>query len=169
MLIFAYLVLIMGLGCLGLVKASQIKKRPREIREMINALSLLDTEIYWGATPLPAAFEVIRERTDRPWKEFFGKLSERLSEGENVSTAWETTIREQRNKVCLTEEDWKIINNLGKWLGRSDRTEQHKHLELGQKHLAAACEKAGTHSDKKAKMWSYLGFLGGMALVIFIM
>ncbi len=168
MLVIGYLVLIIGFGCLGLLKAGQIKKRPREIREMINALALLDTEIYWGATPLPAAFAVIKDRTDSPWKEFFGNLEEEINQGENALQAWETCIMRLRKKACLIEEDWRIIKGIGKSLGRSDRNEQHKHLELAQKHLAALYEKTKNQADLKAKMWSYLGFLGGMAVVIFM-
>jgi stage III sporulation protein AB len=169
MLITGCLVLIIGCGCLGLLKATQIKKRPKEIREMINALTLLDTEIYWGVTPLPAAFHVLKERTDSPWKEFFAGLEERLNGGETAYTAWRRSIAEIREKACLDDEDWKIIEGIGKNLGRSDRNEEHKHLELGKKHLAALYEKASSQADMKAKMWSYLGFLGGAAIAIFIM
>lgn len=166
MLIIGYLGMIIGLGCLGLLKAFQIKKRPREIRGMINALTLLDTEIYWGVTPLPEAFKVLKERTEPPWEEFFGKLEEKLRKGENAFKAWETTIQEQRKRTCLTDSDWKIIREIGKGLGRSDRNEQHKQLELAQKHLTAIDGKAGQEAESKAKMWSYLGFLGGIAVVI---
>ncbi len=43
MLVLGYLGLIIGFGCLGMLKAMRIRKRPQEIREMINALALLDT------------------------------------------------------------------------------------------------------------------------------
>lgn len=168
MLIIGYLGLIIGFGSLGLLKGMQIRKRPRELREMINALAILDTEIYWGATPLPSAFAVLKERTDSPWKEFFSKVEEKLNRGENASTAWERSIREQQKQACLAEEDWKIIKSIGHSLGRSDRNEQHKHLQLGQKHLETVYEKARNQAGQKAKMWSYLGFLGGIAVVIFI-
>lgn len=169
MVMIGYIGLIVGFGCLGLYKANQIKKRPRQIREIINALSLLDTEIFWGVTPLPQAFGVLRERTDPPWQQFFRGLELRLTERENALAAWEATINEQKGKTCLLEEDWKIIRSIGKGLGRSDRNEQHKQLELAIKHLTANEEKAGKQADGQSKMWSYLGFLSGMAIVLFIM
>lgn len=166
MLIIGYIGLIIGFGCLGILKARQVKRRPREIREMINALVLLDTEIYWGVTPLPEAFGVLKKRTETPWQEFFAESEEKLRNGENASSAWEKTIRQHKKKCCLTEEDWKIIGEIGKGLGRSDRNEQHKQLEIAQRHLNSIDEKARQQADSKAKMWSYLGFLGGMAVVI---
>ncbi|NLL53161.1 MAG: stage III sporulation protein AB, partial [Peptococcaceae bacterium] len=54
-------------------------------------------------------------------------------------------------------------------LGRADRNEEHKHLELGQKHLMTLYEKTRSQADLKAKMWSYLGFLAGLAIAIVIM
>lgn len=167
--IIGYLALIIGCGCLGLLKAMQIKRRPQEIREMINALALLDTEIFWGSTPLPEAFRNLKERVEPPWKGFFSQLETSLTDGANAASAWHNTIQNQRNKFSLLEDDWKVINGLGKGLGRSDRNEQHKQLELVQRHLNSVAEGARENAESKAKMWSYLGFLSGMAIVIFIM
>ena len=169
MLALGYLAIIFACGAFGLARAAYIKKRPREIREMMNALALLDTEIYWGVTPLPDAFATIKQRIDSPWKEFFAMLEEKLKGGESVFAAWKTSISAVRKKACLDDEDWKIIEGIGKHLGRSDRNEEHKHLELGQKHLSVLYERIRNQADLKAKMWSYLGFLGGLAIAIFIM
>ncbi|RJE48376.1 MULTISPECIES: stage III sporulation protein AB [unclassified Dehalobacter] len=169
MLVAGYLALIIGFGCLGIIRANQIKKRPQEIREMINALALLDTEIYWGATPLPDAFRVLKERTGPPWQAFFASLEEKIRAGENASQAWKKSIEMHRRKTCLTDDDWLVISGISQGLGRSDRNEQHKQLELVQRHLAGVDEKARQQAESRAKMWSYLGFLGGIAAVIMIM
>ncbi|RNC29270.1 MAG: hypothetical protein AWM53_00623 [Candidatus Dichloromethanomonas elyunquensis] len=169
MLVIGYIGLIVGFGCLGLLKAMRIRKRPREIREFVQALTLLDTEIYWGATPLPGAFSVLKERTESPWKEFFGGLELCLRKGENSWTSWEKACKDHQRKTCLQDEEWGIIRGIGKGLGRSDRNEQHKILELAQKQLHNTDEKARLQVESKAKMWSYLGFLGGMVIVICIM
>lgn len=164
----SYIGLIIGFGCLGFIKAAQVRKRPRELREISNALALLDTEIVWGITPLPQAFFILKERTDPPWQQFFAELEERLKKGESAYSAWKNTITKQKRRFCLNSEDWKVILDIGKGLGRSDSKQQHKQLELAQKHLALNYENASYLAEKKAKMWSYLGFLGGMAVVIFM-
>lgn len=169
MLLLGYIGLVLGFGCLGLLKAMSIRQRPREIRDMINALALLNTEIFWGATPLPEAFAVLADRSDRSWKKFFGSMEKRLKTGEKAAIAWEECIKAYKGNFSLTEDDWGIIRSIGKSLGRSDRNEQHKQLELAQKHLGSVDDKARQQADNKAKMWSYLGFLGGMAIVVFIM
>ncbi|SHI17397.1 stage III sporulation protein AB [Desulfosporosinus lacus] len=168
MLVLGCIALIAGCGCLGLWLAYRIRRRPIELRECSMALALLDTEIVWGATPLPEAFCILKERTDSPWQDFFAELQERLQQGESASTAWRETVITRNAQFCLKPEDWQVIGDVGKGLGRSDRTEQHKQIELVQRQLIIMKEQAEAWSSKQAKMWSYLGFLGGIAGVLIL-
>ena len=168
MLIFGCIAIVAGCGCMGLWLANRIRRRPVELREGLMALALLDTEIIWGATPLPEAFGIVKERTDTPWQEFFGELQERLQRGESASTAWKETVLAQNTHFCLKQEDWQVIRDVSKGLGQSDRTEQHKQIELVQRQLTLMKDQAGIWSEKQAKMWSYLGFLCGIAGVLIL-
>lgn len=160
--------IIAGCGSLGLWLANRIRRRPEELRELLMALALLDTEIVWGATPLPEAFGILKERTNAPWQGFFADLQLRLQRGESANTAWRDTALAQDSLFCLKPEDWKVISDVGKGLGRSDRQEQHKQLELIQRQLTLIKDQAGAWSEKQAKMWSYLGFLCGIAGVLIL-
>ncbi|HVJ48907.1 stage III sporulation protein AB [Desulfitobacterium sp.] len=168
MIVLASLILILGCGSLGLYLAARIKKRPVELRDCLTALTLLDTEIIWGGTPLPEAFALLKQRTEGAWKGFFAELERRVQEGESANSAWSQTIQTEAKKFCLKPEDWQVIQNVGKGLGRSDRQEQHKQIELVKQQIRDVQEQALVSSDKQAKMWSYLGFLCGIAGVIFL-
>lgn len=168
MVVLASLMLILGCGSLGLYLAARIKKRPVELRDCLTALTLLDTEIIWGGTPLPEAFALLKQRTEGAWKGFFAELERRVQEGESANSAWSQTIQTEAKKFCLKPEDWQVIQNVGKGLGRSDRQEQHKQIELVKQQIRDVQEQALVWSDKQAKMWSYLGFLCGIAGVIFL-
>jgi stage III sporulation protein AB len=168
MVTFGCIALIGGCGCWGLWLAGRIRRRPLELRAFLVALSLLDTEIVWGATPLPEAFGIVKDRSDYPWQELFFELQARLQKGEPASCAWKETITKQNANFCLKKEDWQVIQDLGKGLGRSDRSEQHKQIELIQGQLSGLKEQAEIWSNKQAKMWSYLGFLCGIAIVLFL-
>ncbi len=168
MQIMGCVALIAGCGSLGLWLAHRIRQRPVELRECLMALALLDTEIVWGSTPLPEAFSLVKERTDQPWQGFFAQLQERLQRGDSASSAWKATILTQNRHFCLKQEDWQVIGDVGKGLGRSDSHEQHKQLELVQRQLTLMKDQAGIWSDKQAKMWSYLGFLSGIAVVLIL-
>jgi len=167
-IILGSFILILGCGSLGLYLAARIRKRPMELRECLTALTLLDTEIFWGGTPLPEAFSILKERTDGAWPSFFSELEHRLQDGEGANPAWKATIAHQMKNFCLKPEDWQVIQDVGKGLGRSDRHEQHKQIELVKQQVALVKEHASQWTEKQAKMWSYLGFLGGIAGVIFL-
>lgn len=168
MLIIGSLGLIAACGGLGLWLADRARRRPLELRACLVALSLLDTEIYWGATPLPEACAGIAERSEAPWRGFFEEIQDRIESGEGAWSAWKATVANQNKHFCLKPEDWLVILDVGKGLGRSDRLEQHKQLEMVQKQLGQVREQAAAWAEKQAKMWSYLGFLLGFAVVIFI-
>ena len=168
MLILGALAIILGCGSIGLYQARRIRRRPQELRSCSTALSLLDTEIYWGSTPLPEAFTTIGERADEPWQRFFTELADRLKRGDSAGTAWNQVIEEQQGRFCLKSDDWLIIKDVGKGLGRSDRREQHKQLDRVQKQLEEIREQAAEWAGKQAKLWSYMGFLMGVAGVIFL-
>lgn len=156
-------------GLFGLWLAERSRGRPRELREFLTLLSLLDTEIVWGATPLPEAFASLSARATRPWQGFFADLKQCLQRGQPAGQAWRDTVDGQRKNFCLKAEDWPVIADIGKGLGRSDRHEQHKQLELGQRQLDLLREQAAQWAEKQAKMWSYLGFLTGIAVVILLL
>lgn len=168
MVVLGCIALIAGCGFWGLWIAYRIRRRPIELRECSMALALLDTEIVWGATPLPEAFNILQERTDTPWQSFFAELQERLQRGESAGKAWKETMITQNAHFCLKPADWLVIGDVGKGLGRSDRKEQHKQIELVQRQLGLMKEQAEIWSGKQAKMWSYLGFLGGIAGVLIL-
>lgn len=168
MIVLGSVGIIAGCGSLGLWLANRIRRRPGELRELLMALALLDTEIVWGATPLPEAFGILKERTNAPWQEFFADLERRLKKGDSANQAWNDTVLAQNSQFCLKREDWQVICDLSKGLGRSDRQEQHKQLELIQRQLILIKDQAGVWSEKQAKMWSYLGFLCGIAGVLIL-
>ncbi|AFM42249.1 Stage III sporulation protein AB (spore_III_AB) [Desulfosporosinus acidiphilus SJ4] len=168
MMLFGCIALIAGCGSMGLWLAQRIRRRPEELREFLVALTLLDTEIVWGSTPLPEAFSVLKERTGAPWQSFFSELQKRLERGEPASTAWNEEIVLQSSRFCLKQEDWRVIRDIGKGLGRSDSHEQHKQLQLVSRQLSMLKDQVGIWAEKQAKMWSYLGFLCGVAGVLIL-
>lgn len=168
MLMIGSLGLIIACGGIGLWLADRARRRPGELRACLTALSLLDTEIYWGSTPLPEACAGIAARIGVPWQGFFEEIQGRIEGGEGAWSAWKATVANQTGNFCLKQEDWLVVLDVGKGLGRSDRQEQHKQLELVQKHLGQLREQAASWAERQAKMWSYLGFLVGFAVVIFL-
>ncbi|KUK81824.1 MAG: Putative thioredoxin [Pelotomaculum thermopropionicum] len=59
-----------------------------------------------------------------------------------------------------------ILRNLGSSLGISDRDDQIKHLHLAMEQIRAETVAAEEEAARNVKLWSYLGFLGGLLLVL---
>lgn len=168
MALIRYAVIIIGLGCLGLWRASSIRKRLRQLELFGHALSLLDTEIFWGMTPLPVAFRRL-QRVGFPWSNFFLAVAEGLENGGQLEATWGEVVKSQKSYFCLTEEDWMLVNRLGDCAGRTDRHEQHKQFMLIRNQIQGLEENQRQDGERQARMWSYFGFLGGIAVVIAIL
>ncbi|MCL1919060.1 MAG: stage III sporulation protein AB [Peptococcaceae bacterium] len=168
MALIKYAVIIFGLGWLGLWRASVIRKRLRQLELFGHALSLLDTEIFWGMTPLPVAFRRL-QRVGFPWGNFFLAVAEGLEGGGQIESTWREVVEQQRRLFYLTEEDWLLVNRLGECAGRTDRHEQHKQVMLIRNQVQTLEESQRQTAERQARMWSYFGFLGGIAVVIAVL
>lgn len=62
-----------------------------------------------------------------------------------------------------------IIAGAGVSLGATEQESQLKQIGLTLQHLEVALEAALEQKQKNEKMWRYLGFAGGAALVILLL
>jgi stage III sporulation protein AB len=154
-------------GYAGMARARKYALRPRELRSLQSALQILETEIIYGATPLPEAMEQVAARTERSIAFLFKQAGKELlsKTGCTVKEAWDRALEKFAARTILEDSDLRILRQLGNSLGMSDRQDQEKHLHLAMEQLrleaASASEKAKTH----VKLWNYLGFLTGLLLV----
>jgi len=154
-------------GYLGMNKARKYALRPRELRNLQAALQILETEIIYGATPLPEAMEQVSARTEKNITFLFHSARRELLSmtGCTVKEAWDNALDLFSSRTVLEDSDLRILRQLGSCLGMSDREDQAKHLHLAMEQLKVeavnATEKARTH----VKLWNYLGFLTGLLLV----
>jgi stage III sporulation protein AB len=92
-----------------------------------------------------------------------------LEGGGQIEATWHEVVRRQKKFFCLTEEDWLLVNRLGDCAGRTDRHEQHKQLMLIRNQIQSLEESQRQTAERQARMWSYFGFLGGLAVVIAVL
>lgn len=153
---------------LGLWKADFYVERARELRQLITALQMLETEIFYGATPLPEAFCRLGDRIP-------GKIGSMLREtglglsrgdGKTAGQIFQEQIRNWNPRLHLRPQDQEILFALAHTLGHSDRSDQIKHIRLACARLAAEEATARDERERLGKMWRYLGVLTGLAAVI---
>ncbi|MFZ5353565.1 MAG: stage III sporulation protein SpoIIIAB [Bacillota bacterium] len=162
------ILIIAASGLFGIALSNKYSCRPKDIRKLRTYLQMLETEIVYGATPLPYAFDSLAAKADREWVCFFSTISRNLIEGRyyNVKTAWEDAVDNELSEVYLNKEDRELMQSFGNILGSSDTEDQQKHFKLFYRQLEQQEQLADEDRKKNEKMYKSLGFLLG--LVIFI-
>lgn len=155
---------------IGLRQAHRYSERPRELHQIITALRMLETEILYGATPLPDAFRRISERFAGEIGILFYELSQRIANGNGrpVSEIFRQVMDERKIHLHLRKQDWEILFHFGETLGISDRDDQMKHIAHACASLGAEEVEARDESARLGRMWRYMGTLLGIAVVILL-
>lgn len=150
----------------GFQKAKKFRLRTEELRLFQDGLAMLQTEVTYGLTPLPEALRKIGKVTKAPVGGFFQDVFKKMIQGDGdlLTGYWDESL--ENLDCCLCQEDKEIIKNLGYTLGRSSVSEQKKHIDITLRQLSTAERESKDQCAKNEKMWKYLGFFSGLALVL---
>ncbi|HZG79425.1 MAG TPA: stage III sporulation protein SpoIIIAB [Brevibacillus sp.] len=143
-------------------------KRPVQLRALLVALQMLETEIVYGLTPLQRAFVKVGQRVNKEVGNLFLSASEYLEQGRAMSAeeSLQKAMKRHWPQTALRKQEQEVLASLSQVLGSSDREDQQKHLRLAVTHLRGLEEEARAEQDKYKKMYKSLGFLGGLLAVI---
>jgi stage III sporulation protein AB len=167
-LIGAVLILFAG-TMIGFYQALQLSRRPRQIRQLIQALQRLETEISYGLTPLPAALLTISRQISLPLSQIFLLAGEQLTSfGRTTEESWRYAINIGWLDTAMQASEKEVFQQLGLTLGLTDREDQIKHLRLTVSQLQAEEMTAWEEQKRYEKMWKSLGLLSA-ALVVILM
>ena len=169
--LIASLLIICSSGLAGLRASSAYSLRTRQLRVLQEALQLLDTEIMYGATLLPAALNKVAATAGNAVGAVFREAGAILSakSGFTAGEAWNLALERNIGRTALTRDDQAILRSFGEALGSSDRAEQHKHIALTAFHLRQEEEKAEGDRQKNERIWKYGGFLVGISIVLLLL
>lgn len=146
-------------------------KRVRLLEELLMALELFRTEIDYGLTPLPQAFQNIGSKMEKPLGYIFLNCSNSMLQNSGLSAweCWNESLEKTRQSLSFSHSDLEYLRKLGNIWGRGDKEGQLRQLSLMQELFRQALNEAQRHRDKNEKLWKYLGLIGGAALAIFFM
>ncbi|WP_284140369.1 MULTISPECIES: stage III sporulation protein SpoIIIAB [unclassified Virgibacillus] len=153
----------------GLEWSKKLDKRPKHIRQLINALQILEAEILYSQLPLKDAFKLMARQLPAPVCSFFNRLAMQLSKIDaELEVAWEDSVKELMLISSLGENDKEILLQFGRTLGQHDFTQQQKQIHLTITHLERELEDARDNQFKYSKMVKTLGFLAGLFIIILL-
>lgn len=151
----------------GFDYSRRLKLRPKQIRQLKNALQILEAEITYSQTPLYEAFHVIAAQIPAPSNALFKQLGKQVKEDRgNLQEIWAQCVKKHVQSTSLGMKEEEILLQFGRTLGQHDMLQQEKQIQLAAAYLDRELEEARTEEEKYGKMAKTLGFLGGVFIVL---
>ncbi len=158
--------IVVGAGALiGHQAAAPLVRRPKELRQLQAGLALLETEIAYGAVPLPHALTRAGSAGGLAAR-LFGAAARAAGGGELPATALTRTLQVCWDATALAPGDGEALGELAAVLGASDRSDQIRHLKLCRERLSAAEAAAEAERARSERMYRTTGLLAGAAAAI---
>ncbi|MFC0299323.1 stage III sporulation protein SpoIIIAB [Virgibacillus soli] len=154
----------------GFEWSKRLVNRPKHIRQLKNALQILEAEILYSQAPLIDAFELISKQIPKPTKYFFQMLTSDLNKNKtDFLEIWEKGVATYMKQSSLGPNETEILYQFGRTLGQHDFTQQQKQIVLTLNHLDRELQEAKASEARYAKMAKSLGFLCGLFIVLLLM
>lgn len=164
------ILVVVASSLIGLMKARDYEKRTEDLRDIINALQMLESEICYKSNILKyALLNCAEAKSGSNTSILFKKTSELLKNRNMTSVeAWTEALKTNAGKTSLKEEDVQILLRLGSSLGTSDYEGQVKNIGFIIKQIEGQVVKADAECIKYQAMYRKLGLLSGITVVIML-
>lgn len=153
----------------GFAMAERFRLRPRQLRQLQFALTMLGSEIRFRQTPLPQGLMAIAEAVEGPVGQLFADYGRALVEAEGRSTSWVWQQVKPTADLAFAPEDYAFLSRLVLVLGAGTIKEQERQLELHMQHLIQLEQQAEAARATKEKTWRYLGICSGLAIALILL
>jgi len=136
-----------------------------------NCIKILETEIVYGASPLPEALFNVYRKGNKKVSYIFEKIRVHLltDKEADVFNSFSTIAQEIKEKLNFKTEDIELLLSLGRTLGSSDRKDQEKNFKIILNQLQVLQKDAKKERDKNERMYKNLGILMGIAILIILL
>ena len=164
--ILKYIILFFIFGTtsfIGILISKKYSNRVKELQEMKSALSMFESKIKFTYEPIPDIFKEISNNSNKNIGQIFKKAEEKM-EKTTADVAWEQAVEETNNN--LKEEDKNVLKMLSKLLGQTDTDGQISQIEITENFLEGQIKDAMEAKQKNERLYTRLGTIVGLAIVI---
>lgn len=165
------MIFLMFLICtfIGYFIGENYKIRSQNLKEIQKVLLLLNNEIIYSNTPLPTALFEVGNKVSEPISNVFIKMANMLDEGtsNSVYESFEKAYLENKEKLSLNSDDYKILEDFFKTLGSSGISGQEKIFSLALENIDINYKEAKKKEKENIKLYRTLGISIGAMLAIF--
>jgi len=157
----------LGISALGFQYAHGLKGRASCLRDVLGALERLERELGFALLPVEILLKQMKEGS-RAAAEFFRQCEARFqSRGEErLEEIWTETLQE--STLPLTEEDKRLVQEIGGIMGRYDGDSQRQAFARIHDRLKMQQEEAAEEAARMGKVYSVLGPSIGLILALLL-
>ena len=124
---------------IGYLISKKYSNRVTELKELQQALNILENKIKFTYEPLKDIFHQMKDMVKGNISDLFNEISI-SSDRINIETAFEESLK--NTKTNLEKEDIEILKSLSKILGKTEKEGQVSQIELTQTFLKTQINKA---------------------------
>ena len=162
---FILFLILVSSTLIGKFLSKKYINRLEELEDIKNALNILKTKIKFTYEPIPEVFSEISQNVNKNVASIFNLAKEEMKE-KQASEAWELAV--EKTECNLKKEDKKIIKTLSKLLGQTDVEGQISQIEITEEFLEGQIKEAEEERKKNEKLYTRLGTVLGLAIVIIL-
>lgn len=156
---------VLGCGALGLVRCAALNRRVRCLRDTVDALRTMASELESGSPPMPELVEIMEIRSKGGVRKFFSQLTEKMDRlgEESFQELW-SNASESSEELFLNSCQRRLLAEAGACLGRYSVLEQGQALRLCAERLEREYLLANEKAMEGKKLYPGLGLTAGIML-----
>ena len=138
---------------------------------MKSAMTMLQNQINFLATPLPEALQEIGQKYNNIIGNLFLKTAREMEkrEGEKGEEIWKKAVLNWKEKTYLEKQDIDAILCFGCSMGYLDITQQKASISLLLQYIEMTLAQLQEKKKQQQKLYPSMGILGGMLIVIVLL
>jgi len=167
--VLGFVLTVLAGGVAGFSLAGRLEGQLLELQRLETGLLCLLNEISYSLTPLPEALTRAGERAGGHIGDLFGKCGKLagLSQRRTAEEAIAQALLECGAGVSPSARA--ILTDLSRYLGTSGHKEQVRHIEMSIDKAKRLRQDFEEDCRKRAKLYRYLGVLGGAAVAVVLL
>src|SRR5699024_9039710 len=138
---------------IGFEWSQKLNNRPKHIRQLKNALQILEAEILYSQLPLQEACITIAKQIPQPIKSFFQARGTGMEEkNPDLFSLWKKQVDLLIAESCVRDNEQKILMQFARTLGQHTFEQKQKHILYEVRDLNHEIKKPRDNPMRNRKM-----------------
>ncbi|TCL43542.1 stage III sporulation protein AB [Harryflintia acetispora] len=151
----------------GLMGAASLRRREGHLKKVQLFLHLLQERLSYTLSPLGEIFDGLRDEPLLRELDFISLCAGKLAGATPFPRAFVESLDESR--CALDQRDRELLGELSSILGQSDLENQLRGIRLVRANMLQQAEAAEEVCRSRAKLYSSLGVLSGVAVAVVLL